>query len=140
MMLDPVQFEKKPSQTPEYNYFFSQWSLIVKGVHTEEKWVSDQTFDLSDLVSKLRAFHHASQTEEARKHLKFTGLDLMNGEVKNNKDRGVFEPEMSKIKSLKFATEAAITILRIDDLIKLEPEAGDEKSYQQAYQSGQLDG
>lgn len=27
---------------------------------------------------------------------------------------------MSKVKSLKFATEAAITILRIDDLIKLE--------------------
>lgn len=96
--------------------------------------------DSSELVSKLRAFHHASQTEESRKHLKFTGLDLMNGEVKNNKDRGVFEPEMSKIKSLKFATEAAITILRIDDLIKLEPEQGDEKSYQQAYQSGQLDG
>merc|ERR1712223_982793 len=96
--------------------------------------------DSSDLVAKLRAFHHASQTEEARKHLKFTGLDLMNGEVKNNKDRGVFEPEMSKIKSLKFATEAAITILRIDDLIKLEPEQGEEKSYQQAYQSGELDG
>ena len=61
-------------------------------------------------------------------------------QVKNNKDRGVFEPEMSKIKSLKFATEAAITILRIDDLIKLEPEQGEEKSYQQAYQSGELDG
>jgi len=96
--------------------------------------------DSSELVSKLRAFHHASQTEESRKHLKFTGLDLMNGEVKNNKDRGVFEPEMSKIKSLKFATEAAITILRIDDLINLDAEQGDEKSYQQAYQSGQLDG
>jgi T-complex protein 1 subunit alpha len=27
---------------------------------------------------------------------------------------------MSKVKSLKFATEAAITILRIDDLIKLD--------------------
>ena len=30
---------------------------------------------------------------------------------------------MSKVKSLKFATEAAITILRIDDMIKLiDPE------------------
>lgn len=28
---------------------------------------------------------------------------------------------MSKIKSIKFATEAAITILRIDDMIKLSP-------------------
>jgi len=37
---------------------------------------------------------------------------------------------ISKVKSLKFATEAAITILRIDDLIKLEKEqksqGGDE--------------
>ena len=41
---------------------------------------------------------------------------------------------------MKFATEAAITILRIDDLIKLEPEKGEESAYQQALQSGQLDG
>jgi len=34
----------------------------------------------------------------------------------------VFEPAISKIKCLKFATEAAITILRIDDMIKLAPE------------------
>jgi len=96
--------------------------------------------DSSDLVSKLRAYHHASQQEENRKNLKYTGLDLMNGEVKNNRERGVFEPEMSKVKSLKFATEAAITILRIDDLINLEQEQGDESSYQNALQSGQLEG
>jgi len=28
---------------------------------------------------------------------------------------------VSKVKSLRFATEAAITILRIDDMIKLHP-------------------
>merc|ERR1719193_49230 len=43
--------------------------------------------DSSDLVSKLRAFHHASQQGENRKNLKYTGLDLMNGEVKNNRER-----------------------------------------------------
>jgi len=32
---------------------------------------------------------------------------------------GVLEPAMSKIKSLKAATEAAIAILRIDDMIKV---------------------
>lgn len=47
---------------------------------------------------------------------------------------GVFEPMISKIKSLKFATEAAITILRIDDLIKLKeeekpPHGSDDESY-----------
>ena len=50
------------------------------------------------------------------------GLDLYEGVVRDNKKAGVFEPAVSKIKSLKFATEAAITILRIDDMIKLQPE------------------
>ena len=36
---------------------------------------------------------------------------------------------MSKIKSLKFATEAAITILRIDDIIKLVPKKREQGSY-----------
>ena len=48
------------------------------------------------------------------------GLDLINGAVRDKK-AGVLEPAVSKIKSLKFATEAAITILRIDGMIKLAP-------------------
>ena len=96
--------------------------------------------DSSDLVAKLRAYHNTSQTKADHSQLKNYGLDLYEGAVRDNFKAGVFEPAISKIKSLKFATEAAITILRIDDLIKLEPEKGEEKSYQQAYQSGQLDG
>lgn len=34
---------------------------------------------------------------------------------------------MSKVKMIQFATEAAITILRIDDLITLQKEDGGEK-------------
>jgi len=45
---------------------------------------------------------------------------------------------VSKIKSLKFATEAAITILRIDDMIKLAPEKKDDDSYRQAMARGEL--
>ena len=96
--------------------------------------------DSADLVAKLRAYHNTSQTKPDHADYKDFGLDLTNGVVRNNRKAGVFEPAISKVKSLKFATEAAITILRIDDLIKLEPERGEEKSYQQAYQSGQLDG
>lgn len=66
------------------------------------------------------------------------GLDLTEGVVRDNRSAGVLEPAMSKIKSLKFATEAAITILRIDDMIKLDPERKDDPSYRQAYESGQL--
>lgn len=50
------------------------------------------------------------------------GLDLVEGVVRDNKKAGVFEPGICKIKCLKFATEAAITILRIDDMIKLAPD------------------
>ena len=53
---------------------------------------------------------------------------MINGEVRNNVEAGVLEPSLSKVKIIQFATEAAITILRIDDLIKLDPkpEAGEE--------------
>ena len=54
---------------------------------------------------------------------------MESGEIRDNKEAGVLEPMLSKVKSLKFATEAAITILRIDDLIKLEKQevkGGDE--------------
>lgn len=53
----------------------------------------------------------------------------MEGTVRDNRNAGVFEPAISKIKSLKFATEAAITILRIDDMIKLESDDKNAKSY-----------
>ena len=81
---------------------------------------SNAAQDATHLVAKLRAFHNKSQHEKASAHLKYAGLDLINGEIIDNKEAGVFEPLVSKIKSLKFATEAAITILRIDDLIKLD--------------------
>ena len=68
--------------------------------------------DASDLVAKLRAYHNSSQTKKEHAHLKNCGLDLYEGVVRDNKKAGVFEPAISKIKSLKFATEAAITILR----------------------------
>lgn len=67
------------------------------------------------------------------------GLDLYQGTVRDNKKAGVLEPAMSKIKSLKFATEAAITILRIDDMIKLvDQERGRGKTYQDALNAGEL--
>ncbi|TTI46077.1 T-complex protein 1 subunit alpha [Bagarius yarrelli] len=69
--------------------------------------------DSTDLVAKLRAFHNEAQVN----------------------------PERKNLKCLKFATEAAITILRIDDLIKLFPEPKEGgASYQDAVDSGSLEG
>ncbi|KAE8674619.1 T-complex protein 1 subunit alpha [Hibiscus syriacus] len=75
--------------------------------------------DATELVAKLRAYHHTAQTKADKKHFSSMGLDLLNGTVRNNLEAGVIEPAMSKVKILQFATEAAITILRIDDMIKL---------------------
>lgn len=94
--------------------------------------------DATDLVAKLRAYHNSSQTKVDHVNLKWVGLDLIQGEVRDNKKAGVLEPAMSKIKALKFATEAAITILRIDDLIKLNPEEKDAKNYADARARGEL--
>ncbi len=58
--------------------------------------------------------------------------------MRDNKKAGVLEPAMSKIKSIKFATEAAITILRIDDMIKLVPEQKDENTYADAVARGDM--
>ena len=77
--------------------------------------------DATDLVAQLRAEHNAVQTDPAQAHRKNMGLDLIEGVVRDNLKAGVVEPALSKIKSLRFATEAAITILRIDDMIKLSP-------------------
>lgn len=79
--------------------------------------------DSIELVAKLRAHHFKAQTTPGdSQDFKHYGLDLMNGKVRNSLSAGVLEPMVSKLKSFKFATEAAITILRIDDLIKLAPE------------------
>jgi len=75
--------------------------------------------DALELVGKLRGYHQKAQADENYKRYRWIGLDLENGCVRDNVKAGVLEPAMSKIKSIKFATEAAVTILRIDDAIEM---------------------
>jgi len=79
--------------------------------------------DAVDLVAKLRSHHNAAQTKEESKHFKNFGLDLLNGVVRDNLKAGVLEPAMSKIKCIQFATEATISLLKIDDIILLNEKA-----------------
>jgi len=81
--------------------------------------------DSSELVAKLRAAHAKAQSGDDDS-LKNTGLDLVDGTIRDNLLAGVVEPAMSKIKSLRFATEAAVTILRIDDRIVV---SGDQQQH-----------
>ena len=86
--------------------------------------------DCIGLVAKLRAFHYAAQnsTDASARALQNTGLNLIAGNVRDSVAAGVLEPAISKIKSLKSAMEAAVTILRIDDMMKITPEKPQEKS------------
>jgi len=85
--------------------------------------------DATELISALRAAHHKAQTDPTQKELRMFGLDLIKGEIRNNFEAGVLEPAISKIKSIKFAVEAAITILRIDDVIKLDPKKSEREEH-----------
>lgn len=91
----------------------------------------NSALDATELVAQLRAKHTIAQRKETEQSIKddfrHYGLNLKTGVVQNNLKCGILEPAVSKIKSLSFATEAAITILRIDDNIVLNPEKKDQK-------------
>ncbi|KAF4535331.1 Chaperonin TCP-1 conserved site [Lasiodiplodia theobromae] len=92
--------------------------------------------DSSELVAQLRSRHavaqrttndpNASTAAEKdaakKKDYKNYGLDLTRGKLVDQIKQGVLEPSMSKVKQLKSAVEACIAIMRIDTLIKLDPE------------------
>ena len=82
--------------------------------------------DSTELVAKLRSCHNAAQKANAgdpkKAYLRY-GLDLLNGQIRDNVTAGVLEPTMSKTRSLKSAFEAAVSLLRIDDAIQCVPGA-----------------
>ena len=78
--------------------------------------------DANEIVAKLRASHNAAQSDASQAELRRTGLDCISGKIQNNLSAGIIEPALSKVKMIQFATEASITVLRIDDMIKLHPE------------------
>jgi T-complex protein 1 subunit alpha len=93
--------------------------------------------DAAELVAQLRSRHalsqrvqegvagDASEDEKAaarKKSYKNYGLDLSKGKVVDQLKAGVLEPSMSKVRQLKSAVEACISIMRIDTLIQLDPE------------------
>jgi len=86
--------------------------------------------DATDLVAKLRSYHNAAQNAPAgdpKKVLLRYGLDLLKGDVRDNVTAGVLEPTISKVRSLKSAFEAAVSLLRIDDAIQVAPEPKPER-------------
>merc|ERR1712159_925339 len=98
---------------------FAQALLVIP-----KTLASNAAQDAIELTAKLCAIHNQSQNDPEKAHLKHRGLNLVDGKIRDNLAAGVVEPAMSKIKQLQFATEAAVTILRIDDSVKLQAEQG----------------
>jgi len=106
---------------------YEQWAIaeFAEALLTIPKTLAiNAAMDAIDLLAMLRVRHNAAlkADDPKKKDYRWYGLDLLNGKVRNSVQAGVMEPMVSKLKSLKFATEAAITILRIDDLIKIAPD------------------
>jgi len=111
--------------------------------------------DPMDLVAQLRAAHHAaltssspatSKTDDKNNTtpplyaiksgnviLKNVGLDLETGTLRDSLAAGVMEPMLSKIRMLKSATEAAISILRIDDMMTITPPPSKDEHQDQCH-------
>ncbi|KAL4946379.1 hypothetical protein BDV06DRAFT_137054 [Aspergillus oleicola] len=108
---------------------FAQSLLVVP-----KTLVVNAAKDSSELVAQLRKRHAVSQRvqegeanekEKAvakKKEYRNYGLDLAKGRVHDCLKAGVLEPSMGKLKQLKSAVEACIAIMRIDTMIKLDPE------------------
>nr|XP_027205428.1 T-complex protein 1 subunit alpha-like [Dermatophagoides pteronyssinus] len=76
--------------------------------------------DATAVVAKLVATHAQSFADAAYAHRSF-GVDIDSGDVRDNLRAGVVEPTQIKLKAIRFATETAITLLRIDDVIRCAP-------------------
>lgn len=70
-------------------------------------------FDSAELVSQLRAAHHAGNCN--------FGLDMTNGTIGDMDILGIRESYKSKKQVLCSAAEAAEMILRVDDIVKAAP-------------------
>ncbi len=73
--------------------------------------------DPIDILVSLKAKHDKKTGADY-------GLDVFDGKVKNMKKIGVIEPLKVKMQAISSATEAAIMILRIDDVIASEGKRG----------------
>lgn len=72
--------------------------------------VENGGFDTITLLTQLRAKHR----EENGKNY---GVNPFTGKIENMYDNGVIEPMRVKLRAISSATEAAVTVLRIDEML-----------------------
>ena len=86
--------------------------------------------DSTDILNKLRKEHNSSGTEGM-----WMGVDVLGGKIDNLMQLFVWEPEIVRVNVLTAATEAACTILSVDQTIR-----NPASEQNQAAAAGRLDG
>ena len=67
-------------------------------------------YDAISLLAQLRAKHHEENG-------KYYGMNPFTGKIENMYEKGVLEPVRVKLQAISSATEAAVTVLRIDEIL-----------------------
>ncbi|WP_287585463.1 thermosome subunit beta [Candidatus Borrarchaeum sp.] len=67
-------------------------------------------YDAISLLAQLRAKHHEENG-------KYYGMNPFTGKIENMYENGVLEPVRVKLQAISSATEAAVTVLRIDEIL-----------------------
>lgn len=94
--------------------------MFAKSLEVIPKTIADNAgLDSLDIVNKLRNKHGklCNNLGNGDTENKFLGVDINTG-IGNSFENFVWEPAMVKINALKAATEAACTILSIDETVR----------------------
>ena len=104
---------------------------FAKALEIIPRQLSDNSgMDATDVINKLRQLH-STKEEEGR----WMGVNVLQGEISDMYEAFVWEPEIVRLNVLTAATEAACTILSVDQTIRNAP-----SEQQQAAAAGRLDG
>ena len=89
-------------------------NAFAKALEVIPKTLAENSgLDQTDILNKLRQ-KHAMEGEDGM----WYGVDVLNGTVANMYKQFVWEPEVVRINVISAATEAACTILSVDQTIK----------------------
>lgn len=104
---------------------------FAKALEIIPKTLSENSgMDSTEMLNKLRQIH-TTKGDEGRWH----GVDVLGGKISDLMEAFVWEPEIVRNNVMSAATEAACTILSVDQTIK-----NPQSEQQQAQAAGRLDG
>jgi chaperonin GroEL (HSP60 family) len=87
--------------------------------------------DTIEAMTQLRALHEQGK--------KWAGIDAIEGKIADMWEKNVIEPANITIQAIKSAVEAAIMILKIDDVIAAVGKSTEEKSSSKSEEEGEVE-